>query len=499
MRRPFRSPWRSLLLVGLLIGCGDPQIRVGGQSGGSGAAPVNPERGNAGGAGSGTAGTGSGSPGAGGSGGGFSVPEPTARPAPPDAAPVQCAAEAHKAEIVPLDLMLLVDTSGSMTGLAGMRSKWETAQSALRSFVSDPKSAGLGVGLQFFPSARTCMTDKDCVPTSTTTDRYCTGKQVCAGPGGPGPMPRTCGQVPFIIIGPAPTACPAGTTCQSLGSCSTSGADCTNIGQPCPMAGGMCVAQIKTCSIGGTAECEDARYETPAVPIDTLPAAQVALIRALNGKSPEGGTPLGPALRGVITHLKARQAANPGRKVALVLASDGLPGACQRNDIPTIATDLAAALMATPSIPTYVIGVFSPAELTRAQPQLDQLAMGGGTNKAFVLTATDDLNMRLLDALNQIRGAALACEYRIPAPEKGTLDFGKVNIQYTSGAAPENIPYVERMDRCDPTRGGWYYDVHPSMGTPAKVMVCPATCARFKTDQNAKVELVFGCATSVIN
>ncbi len=90
---------------------------------------------------------------------------------------------------------------------------------------------------------------------------------------------------------------------------------------------------------------------------------------------------MGPAVRGVLKHLQARLQANPGRKVVLVLASDGLPGGCARNDIPSIAMDINAAFMATPSIPTYVIGVFSQTELARAQPQLDQLAMGGGTNK----------------------------------------------------------------------------------------------------------------------
>jgi len=226
-----------------------------------------------------------------------------------------------------------------------------------------------------------------------------------------------------------------------------------------------------------------------------LPMSLLSLTRGLTLKGPSGGTPMGPAVRGVLGHLRAHLAANPGRKAVLVLASDGLPGNCQRNQIPDIAADLAEAFAGTPSIPTYVIGVFTPMELDDAQPQLNQLAMGGGTNTAFVLSATDDLNMRLLEALNQIRGSALACEYTIPDSQSGSLDFGKVNVRYTGSAGPEDILYVEQMDRCDPQRGGWYYDVHPSMGRPQRVLVCPATCARFKNDQSAQVELVFGCAT----
>ena len=81
----------------------------------------------------------------------------------------------------------------------------------------------------------------------------------------------------------------------------------------------------------------------------------------------------------------------------------------------------------------------------------------------------------------------------------GKLDFAKVNVRHVGPAGPQNIPYVERMERCDPMRGGWYYDVPPSMGTPSRVIVCPATCTRFKADTSAQVDLVFGCATQTID
>ena len=251
------------------------------------------------------------------------------------------------------------------------------------------------------------------------------------------------------------------------------------------MAGGTCEAAPRTCSNSYASECNEDRYDAGGhhrhVADGPAGADQGAEPQGTRRRHADGTgdpqraeEPAGPA------------AGQPRSQVALVLASDGLPGGCTRNDIPSIAMDLRPRSWPTPSIPTYVIGVFSRTELARAQPQLDQLAMGGGTNKAFLLTANDDLNMRLLEALNQIRGAALACEYRIPTPDKGDLDFGKVNVRYTSTGVPENIPYVERMDRCDPMRGGWYYDVHPSMGKPTRVMVCPATCTRFKTEKSPR-------------
>ncbi|HEY0709581.1 MAG TPA: hypothetical protein VGG33_22410, partial [Polyangia bacterium] len=68
-----------------------------------------------------------------------------------------------------------------------------------------------------------------------------------------------------------------------------------------------------------------------------------------------------------------------------------------------------------------------------------------------------------------------------------------------SGGAREDVAYVKTMSNCDPTRGGWYFDVDPAMGTPTRVLVCPSTCTQFKKDGNAKVDLLFGCATRTID
>ena len=50
------------------------------------------------------------------------------------------------------NVILVLDSSGSMTELtmAGP-SKWDAIRAALTSFLRDPGSAGLGVGLQYFP------------------------------------------------------------------------------------------------------------------------------------------------------------------------------------------------------------------------------------------------------------------------------------------------------------------------------------------------------------
>ncbi|HEY0712370.1 MAG TPA: hypothetical protein VGF45_06835, partial [Polyangia bacterium] len=184
----------------------------------------------------------------------------------------------------------------------------------------------------------------------------------------------------------------------------------------------------------------------------------------------------------------------------LVLASDGLPSCSPlaTNGIPAVAELVRAANMGTPAISTYVVGVFTANEAITAKPQLDMVAMAGGSTESFVVTANDDLGMRLQEALDTIRGAALACDFKIPPPKDGKLDYGKVNVRFTpTGANASDLSYVRSMAGCDPTRGGWYYDVDPAMGTPARILVCPSTCEKFKKDGSAKVDLLFGCTTII--
>ncbi len=396
----------------------------------------------------------------------FTLPDAGPTAAVPDAAsaPRACAEEAHQAQIAPLDLLLLVDASGSMGDPVGMSTKWDTARAALSAFVQDPRSAGLGVGLQFFPSSieKPCTRDQDCFPIPI-------GQPLCRMPSVPGRCSRDA------------TACPT-------------------VGQPCPGGSGTCMAPARSCRlVFPTFECDPAVHDRPAVAIADLPGAQTRLLDSLNANSPSGGTPMGPAVRGALAHIRARLQASPGRRAALILASDGIPSdVCAMGDIPAIAADLAAARQGPPSIPTYVIGVFAADELVMSKMEMDRLAMAGGSNQAFVLEANADLTRRLQEALEQIRGAALACEYQIPPPTGGPIDFAKVNVRYTGSAGSENVPYVERADRCDPMRGGWYYDVPPAMGVPTRILTCDATCRRFAADKAGKVELVFGCGTQVI-
>ena len=202
-------------------------------------------------------------------------------------------------------------------------------------------------------------------------------------------------------------------------------------------------------------------------------------------------------------------AANPNHKVAVVLVTDGFPSECLPGDIPGIASIAAAgaagvpgAATGKPAVPTFVIGVFGPAEAAAATTNLNSLASGGGTGTAVVISTSQNVSQALQTALNQIRTTAVACQYQIPpANGGGAINFGKVNVELTAGTPPVStaVGYVKTKASCDPVRGGWYYDVDPAAGgTPSLISTCDATCAQLRANTAGRVDIVLGCQTFTI-
>jgi hypothetical protein len=397
-----------------------------------------------------------------------------------------CAEEAHDGKLVPVDLLFLVDISGSMEESAGAQSKWVALRDALSTFVKDPKSAGLGAGLLFFPPpSKRCAMDAEC------GQAVCEQKGVCSEPANVATTEAACNQVSACLG--------AVDTCTVYGLCARSGLRCTAMGQACPggIAGDLCQPRPKLCVDEEVASCSVASYETPVVPIGDLPNSATSMTDTLAVTIPQGRTPTTPAVRGALNHLRARAMADAGRKPVLVLATDGVPGGCVGNTALAAAAALSQARMAAPAINTYVIGVFSQAQLVQATQTLNSLATAGGTASPFVLQTGTDLSQRFLEAINQIRGTALGCEFIIPVPTRGTIDFEKVNVRYMGPAGADDLRYVGSSDRCDPARGGWYYDADPASGRPTRVLLCPATCTRVKDTAGVSVQLRFGCKTRV--
>lgn len=397
----------------------------------------------------------------------------------------ECAKDTQQAKQLPLDIYLMVDTSGSMTGtVMGGQTKWDAVKSAITSFVNDPKSAGIGLGLQYFPllvpgaAAQTCANDAAC---GTLTP--CIQNRACAKNG-----PLQFCKVDADCGG-------GGVKCQDLGTCPIGGALCLrdpNYG--CPLIG-CSYFSLSYCS--GRDKCTVPDYQMPAVNIQTLPGVGMSVINSMGARSPDGLTPTGPALQGTINQAKAYATANAGHTVVSVLVTDGFPTECTPQDIPSIASIAAGGVNGSPSVKTFVIGVFTAAEQTQATANLNQIAMSGGTQQAFVISTNQNVSQAFIAALDQIRGSSLPCSYTLPVPAMGTPDYNAVNVQFTTQGKTFTIGNVKGAGTCDPTNGGWYYDIDPTMGTPTKVILCPATCNAVKADPAGRVDVVQGCATKI--
>jgi hypothetical protein len=418
-------------------------------------------------------------------------PAPEAGP-PSDApaggrADAACAMQSATAETLPLDLFMMMDSSGSMTEqTAAGPTKWQAVQTAMSAFFADPMSAGISVELQYFPlvqanAGTSCAANSDC------------------GSYGPCDLYRTCygPTTTKIVLCTTSADCQRGEACVELGSCPVSGGSCAPLGVYCPY-GDICTPLAGYCH--GRDRCDAPAYATPAVPIAALPGAAAALTASLAAHQPDGRTPTGPALSGALQTAGAHAAAAPDHKTAVVLVTDGLPTECTPADIPGIAALAATGASASPAIPTFVIGVFGPTEAATAGPNLDALAVAGGTSSAVVIDTSQDVTKALQAALNGIRTTAVACTYKIPPPVTGAIDFHKVNVQVTAAnGTVGTVGYVNGKASCDPTRGGWYYDVDPQSGqTPTTIIACDATCAQLRNDAATRVDIVLGCQTIVI-
>jgi hypothetical protein len=399
-----------------------------------------------------------------------------------------CAGQLTEAKRLPLDMYVMLDASGSMLdptdGNANI-TKWQAVSSALSDFVNDPASSGIGMGLQVFP-----LTDPK-APAACTTNAQCGDFGPC--------FLKTCWGYPDGLV-----PCTTDAYCGQYGPCLTFGICANDDSYVCPTIGANCQTPLGKCIAPppsvclATADCRPARYAAPAAEVAQLPGAKAALLAAISAAMPEGQTPSGPALQGAIQQAGAYAAAHPEHQVVAVFATDGLPTLCEPLTIADVAGVAAAGKAATPSISTFVIGVFGAADLD-APANLNTIAKSGGTTKAFIVDTKGDVASQFRAALDTIRSSHLSCDLAVPVAEAGkTVDYNQVNVAYDngSGAGAQSLFYVETAAGCAAaTTGGWYYDTKPSDGTPQRIIVCPTTCADFGQTDMGSVNIELGCTT----
>ncbi len=237
-------------------------------------------------------------------------------------------------------------------------------------------------------------------------------------------------------------------------------------------------------------QCSVPDYQALAVALG--PEAQVStpITQALDAQMMAGGTPTVPLLQGLVAYLQAHP--NPAHKPVIVLATDGVPDdACispvdgeTPNSLDNAIAVAAAAYAATPSIPTFVIGVGS--DLTA----LNGIAQAGGTGQATLVDTGGNAQQQFLSALDAARRLAIPCDFAIP--DQSGLDPAQTNVVYAPAGAPQQqFLFVGDVTGCSKaSTNGWYFD-NPT--APTKVILCDAACDMVKADDRGQVNVVFGC------
>jgi hypothetical protein len=244
-------------------------------------------------------------------------------------------------------------------------------------------------------------------------------------------------------------------------------------------------------------DCDASAYGAPAVTPTALPNASV-FKDAMAALTPpnEWGTPTFPAIVGTLDYAESLLAEDSSRKVAVVMVTDGDPTQCTSDDkdeTNNVTNTAKAAAAKADHIPTYVIGV------GKSLKSLDAIAAGGGTEKAFIVSADDpnqtpeQTRTQLLDAINEIRGNSISCELPMPSPPAGKkLDPDKVNVHFAGQGKPDVS--LEYGTECTGS-AAWHYD---DEAKPTKILLCDATCSSVKSDPMGKLSVEFACKDRVV-
>jgi von Willebrand factor type A domain len=239
-----------------------------------------------------------------------------------------------------------------------------------------------------------------------------------------------------------------------------------------------------------TSDCDVTHYEIPVVPIAPLPGNAFSMSNALPAVPNIFGTPMFGALKGTLMVATAYQDANPDHKVNVVIATDGDPKdfGCNGATVDDVA-NLAKSALDYNGVHTYVIGIPGSDIAT-----MNQIASAGGTTAAY--DVTQDIS-EFSAKIAEIRSQALGCDFDLPAPPHGKkLNPNQVNVDYTPNGMgmPIVLPRAQNHADCH-GKPGWYFD---NNAMPTKVELCPSSCTTVQNDDNAKVDVLFGC-TSVQN
>jgi hypothetical protein len=267
-----------------------------------------------------------------------------------------------------------------------------------------------------------------------------------------------------------------------------------------PEAGNIGVAlQYFPLGSDDTFKCQSKNYETPDVPLASLPANAQAIVRSIDAHyfshdeccdTPEhSGTPTRPALEGAVAYMQSYMQKNPDRVGVILLATDGEPSSvCDDNKASHVAEVVKRAAQGAPAIRTYVIGIGD-------DEYLDEMAAEGGTGRGpFIVDGSGKrTESELLLALAEIRNEALPCDY----PISDIKDSTRLNVEtLQNDGSAQTLVNVASASGCDKAeKKGWFYD---DPKAPKRIQLCPDTCTQLSAAKTSSVRIVEGCETVVL-
>jgi hypothetical protein len=253
---------------------------------------------------------------------------------------------------------------------------------------------------------------------------------------------------------------------------------------------------------------------TPSVGVQGVTGPQLlAMSAALDGISPRGGTPIVGAVVLAYAHLHQEAKAAGNRYVVLLTDGEESCGfAGDESDTMDLVEarrhllEVEVQKARDANVRTFVIG--APGS-EGARGFLSELAFKGGTARAtdcvhgnsesqvgdchYDLTQSADFAQVLKDALGDISGQALGCEFPTPT---GTSE--KINVQYlTSGSeTPVCLAYDDRP--CAEADGFQFAKLPDGSDDLSRVVLCGGACEQVKKDPGIAVDVILGCQTVLV-
>jgi hypothetical protein len=334
----------------------------------------------------------------------------------------------------PVDMFIMYDQSGSMNDNTPAGTKWSAIKAALTGFVNSPTSAGIGVGIQYFP----------------TTPPPCTAQSA------------TCNCINLIIT----------TVCLPTfgGSCTASDYAVPDV----PIELLPAVAPKIVASVGA---------HNPGGGTPTTPALQGAQQYALGWAAahPDRKTIVVLATDGDPSGCQG----NAVTDVAAVASSAFNNALSVQTFVIGVGSSLTSLNQIAAAGGTGQALIVDAANGDPTQQFLDAM---NKIREAVTVTHTE--------THTETHSTTLPCEWTIPAaPGDQKFDKTKVNVDFASGGnAASRIGAIPSAADCAGVTNGWHYD---DPATPTKVLVCPQTCDMIHAAADAQVNVVFGCATEI--